>query len=144
MDHLDVVAGASLTNPVAAGVTVDLGGGLLEDLFDCGPSGSRATGHERGTMASTLFTTRNTRANKEKTFGLELLGASDRIRVVGVATINDDVTLLEMGHQLGDEIIDGRPSLDEKNDLAGALEFGSKLLDRVGTLDICALSREIR
>jgi hypothetical protein len=95
-------------------------------------------------MASTLFTARNTRANKEKTLGLELFGASDRIRIVGVTTINDDIALLKVRHQLSDEIIDGRAGLDKKNDFAGTLKFGGELLDRVGTLDVCALSREIR
>lgn len=94
-------------------------------------------------MTSTFFTAGNTRANEEKTFSLELFGASDRIRIVGVAAINDNIALFKVRNQLSDEIIDGRPGLHKKNDLAGTLKFGGEFLDRVGTLDLRALSEEI-
>ena len=129
MDHLHVVSRTGLTDPVTAGLAVDLSGSLLEDLLNVRPCSGRTTGHERGAIAGTLLTTRDTRADKEEALGLELLGATDRVRVVRVTAVNDDVTLLEVRQELLNEGIDGRTSLDEKDDFAGALELGNELLN---------------
>jgi hypothetical protein len=91
-------------------------------------------------MTSTLLTTRHTRADEKKALGLKFLGAADGIRVVGVTTIDDDITLLQVGLELLNEAVDSRTSLDEKNDLARALEFSAELLDRVCALDLGAYS----
>ena len=138
MDHLHIVSRTGLTDPVATGLAVDLRSGGLEDLLDVGPSRGRATGHERGTVAGTLLTTGNTRADKQETLGLELLGAADRVGVVRVTTVDDDVTLFKVRGELIDECIDSRASLDEEDDFAGALELGNELVDGVSTLDLSA------
>ena len=138
VNHLDVVTRAGLTNPITARCPIGLGGGLLEDFLDGGPSLCVSTGHERRAVTGTLLTTRDTGADEEEALGLELLGAADRVGVVGVATVDDDVALVEVGDKLVDEGIDGRASLDEEDDLARRLELSDELLDRVGALDICA------
>ena len=142
MDHLHVVAGTGLADPIAAGLAVDLSSGGLEDLIDVGPSRGRATGHGRGTVAGTLLTTGNTRADKQETLGLELLGATYRVGVVGVATINDDVALLEMGLELCDELVDSGTGLDEEDDLARTLELSAELLNGPGADDLGAFSKK--
>ena len=129
VDHLHVVAGTGLTDPITAGLAVDLSRGGLENLLDVRPRGGRTTGHERGTVTGTLLTTGNTRANKQETLGLELLCAADGVGVVRVTTVDDDVTLLELGDELVDEGIDGSTGLDEEDDFAGALELGDELVD---------------
>lgn len=133
MDHLDVVAGTSLSNPVTAGNTVHLSSGGLENGLDGIPGCRTAAGHEGGAIPCTLLTTRHTGANKQETLFLELLGAADRIGVVRVTTIDDDVALLEMGGKLADEAVDRGASLDEEDDFAGSFELGNQFLDRVGT-----------
>jgi hypothetical protein len=65
VDHLDVMSGTFLTDPVAAGLTIGLRRDGLEDLFDVGPCVGVATGHQGGTVTSTLFTSRNTSPNKQ-------------------------------------------------------------------------------
>lgn len=142
MDHLNVVAGASLTDPVTAGLTIGLGGDSLEDRLDRLPGGRVTTGHERGTVAGTLLTTRDTRANEENTLLLELLGAADGVGEVRVTTVNDDITLLHVGQELVNEGIDSRASLDKKDDLARALQLGAKLLDGVGADNVGACVKE--
>lgn len=59
-----------------------------------------------------------------------------------VSAVDDDITWLEMGFQLADEVVDGITGLDEKDDLAGFLKLGDKLFDRVCTLDICAWDKK--
>jgi hypothetical protein len=57
---------------------------------------------------------------------------------VRVTTVNDDVALLEVGLELGDEVVDGLAGLDEEDDTTGRLELGAELLDRVGANDVGA------
>ena len=137
VNHLDIVTGTRLTNPVAAGLAVDLSSGFLENLLDGGPSSGGTTRHERRTMAGTLLTTRDTRSDEKQTLLLQLLSAADRVGIVGVAAIDDDVALVEVWDELLDEGIDGIASLDEQDDFSGLLELCGELLDRVCSLNLC-------
>lgn len=84
-------------------------------------------------MSGTLLTTGNTGTDEEETLGLELVSSSDRVGVVRVSTVNDDVSLLEERLKLLDERVDGLTGLDKEDDLSRGLELGAKLLDRVGS-----------
>lgn len=53
-------------------------------------------------------------------------------------TVDDDITLLEVRHELIDEGVDSGPSLDKENDLARALELGAELFNRVRANDVGA------
>ena len=121
--HLHIVTGTSLADPVAARLTIDLSSSGLENFFNVRPGGRGTTRHERRAITGTFFTPRNTRANKEETLGFEFLCAANRIGVVRVTTIADDVTLLELRRKLFDESIDSSTSLDKKDDFAGLLEL---------------------
>jgi len=103
------------------------------------PGSNGATGHHGRTVAGTLLTTRDTAADKEEALGLELLGATDGIREVGVASVDDNITGLEEGQDLGNEVVDGRAGLDQHHDLARALQLLAELLDRVSANNLGAL-----
>jgi hypothetical protein len=64
------------------------------------------------------------------------VSSSDRVGVVRVSTINDDVTLLEVRLELTDEVVNGLTGLDEEDDSPGLGELGAELLDGVGTNDV--------
>lgn len=132
MDHLDVVASTLVTDPVAAGLAVALGGNALEDVLNVGPGGLVTTGHEGGTVASTLLTTGDTAADEADALPREVLGAAVAVGEVGVTAVDDDVTLLEERQEGLDEVIDGLAGHDEEHDAARALELGAELLDGVG------------
>lgn len=136
MNHLDVVPGSSLADPITAWRAVCLCGSLLEDLLDSGPGSSRTTGHHRGTVTSTLLASRDTRANEQQTLCLKLPSSADGVRVVGVTTVDDDITLLEEGFELGDETVHSVTSFDEEDDLARGFQLLAELLDGVGALDV--------
>jgi hypothetical protein len=87
-------------------------------------------------MAGTLLSSRNTRANKQEALRLELLGPADRIGVVRVTAIDDDITLLEMGGELFNKGVDGIAGLDKEDNFAWLLQFCSELLNGMGTLNI--------
>lgn len=93
-------------------------------------------------MTRTLLTTGYTGADKEDSLGLELLAAADRVGVVRVTTVNDNVTLLEVGEELLNESVDGGTGLDEENYLARALKLGNEFLDRLGANDVGACGME--
>ena len=123
VNHLHVVSGTTLADPVAAWLALNLGSRLLEDLFDVRPCSGGTAGHEGRSVTGTLFTTRHTTADEKETLGLEILGSADGVGVVRVTTVDDDVTLLKVRGKLIDEGIDGRASLDEEDDFARRLEL---------------------
>ena len=133
MDHLDVVTGTLVTDPVAAGLTVALGGDALEDVLDVGPGVLITTGHERGSVTGTLLTTGDTATDEVDALAGEVLGAAVAVGEVGVTTVNDDITLLEERQKGLDEVIDGLAGHDKEHDTTGALELGAELLDGVST-----------
>lgn len=136
VDHLDEVAGTLVTDPVTAGLAVvTLGGDALEDVLDVRPGGLVTTGHERGTVTGTLLTTRDSAANEADALLGQVLGTAVAVGEVGVTTVDDDVTLLEVRQESLDELVNGLTSHDQKHDTAGALELGAELLNGVSTND---------
>ena len=84
-------------------------------------------------MSSTLFAAGDTRADEEETLCFEFLTAADGIGIVGITTIDDDVTRLHIFDELLDEGVDGSAGLDKENDFAGLFEFGAELFDGPST-----------
>jgi hypothetical protein len=136
VDHLDVVTGTLVTDPVAAGLAVALGGDALEDVLDVGPGGLVTTGHEGRTVTGTLLTTGDTTADEVDALLGEVASAAVAVGVVRVTTVNDDITLLQERQEGLDEVIDGLASHDEKHDAAGTLEVLAELLDGVSTNNV--------
>ena len=56
-----------------------------------------------------------------------------------VASIDDNVALLEVRDELLDKVVDGLAGLDEENDLARSLELLAEVLDGVGANDVGSL-----
>jgi hypothetical protein len=129
----------SLSDPVAAWLALGLSGSLLEDLLDVRPSGVGSTGHEGRTVSGTLLTTRDTRTDEQEALGLEFVSSSDRVRVVRVTTVNDDVALLEVWLELSNKVVDGLTGLDEEDDSPGSLELRAELLNRVSADNVGSL-----
>jgi len=111
----------------------------LEDLLDVWPCGIGTTWHDGRSVSGTLLTTGNTGTDKEQALGLELVSSADRVGVVRVSTVNDDVALLEVRLELCDKVVDGLTGLDEEDDSTGGLEALAELLDGVGADDVGAL-----
>ena len=138
MNHLDVVTGASLTDPITARLIERLGSSGLEDGLNCGPGGRRTAGHEGRTITGTLLPSGNTGTNEQKALRLELLSPSDGVGVVGITAINDDITFFEMGNKLLDEGVNSITGLNKEDNFARLLELCGELLDGVSALDFGA------
>lgn len=133
VNHLDVVTSTLVTDPLAAGLAVRLGRDALEDVLDVRPSFLVTTGHDGGAVAGALLTTGNTGADETETLALEVLGAAVGVGEMRVATINNDITLLQEGQKLLNPVVDSFAGLDKEHDTAGALELGDELLIGVGS-----------
>jgi len=142
VDHLDVVTSTLVTNPLAAGFAVRFRGDGLENILDVWPRLLVTTRHNAGAITGALFTSRDTTADKTNTLFGQVLCTAVGIGVVGVTTINDDVTLLDatlVEEQLN-EVIDRLSSHDEHHHAAGLLQLLHELLDGVCANNRLALS----
>merc|ERR1719498_1600177 len=92
VDHLHVVTTTNATDVERAWTTISLSGALEDDVFHHVVSNLGATGHERRTLAGTLFATRNAHAHEEDVLGFKLLGTANRVLEPLVTAINDEVT----------------------------------------------------
>lgn len=86
---------------------IDLRSDALEDWFDVCPSFFVATGHERRSETSSLFSPRDAGADEKDSFALTLLHASFCVFVLRVTSVDDDVPTLQQREKLFDKIIDG-------------------------------------
>ena len=101
VDHLDEVTGAVLANPVAAGrVVLDLGADGLEDRLDERPCGGGAARHHARALERALFTAGDAGADVEQPLPLNILRATDGIRKVGIAAVDEDVAGLKKRYLL--------------------------------------------
>ena len=134
VDHLDVVSGTLVTDPLAAGLAIALGGDALENILDVWPGLLVTTGHDGWAVSGTLLTTRDTGTDESDTLAAEVLGAAVGVWVVGVTTVDDDVALFNTAlvQEKLDKVIDWLSSHDEQHHSSGLLELGDKLLDGVG------------
>ena len=157
VNHLDVVTSTLITDPLAAGFAVGLGGDGLENVLlhcqtcsalilrmsylDVWPGLLVTTRHDGRTVAGTLLTTRDTGTDEADTLLSQVLGAAVCVGVVGVTTIDDDVTLLDatLVQEELNEVVNGLSGHDEHHHAAGLLELGAELLDGVSTNDGLAL-----
>jgi hypothetical protein len=157
VDHLDVVTSTLVTDPLAAGLAVRLGGDGLEDVLlrcqicsllisrlsylDVRPGLLVTTGHDGGTVAGTLLSTRNTGTDEADTLRCKVLSTAVCVGVVGVATVDDDVALLDatLVQEELNEVVNGLSGHDEHHHAAGLLKLGAELLDGVSTNDGLAL-----
>lgn len=145
--HLDVVTGTLVSNPLAAGLAVRLGGDGLEDVLDVWPGLLVTTRHDAGAVAGALLSSGDSRSDEADALGLEVLCAAVGVGVVRVTAINDDVALFyaTLVEQKLDEVVDGLAGHDKHHHATGLLELRHKLLDGVGAhnglaLGLCDMS----
>jgi hypothetical protein len=135
VNHLHIVARSSLTNPITARLAIRLGSSFLEYFLNGRPSRRGTTRHKRWAMAGALFTTGDTRANKKQALGLELFGATNRVREMRVSAIDNNIAWFQVLFESCDELINGGTGFYEENDFAGLLELRTKLFNTPCTLN---------
>jgi len=109
VDHLDVVASTLVTDPLAAGFAIALSSNALEHILDVRPRLLVTTRHDARAVTGALLATRHAGSDEADTLGLQVVCPAVGVRVVGVTTVDDDITLLNTAlvqEQL-DEVVDG-------------------------------------
>ena len=139
VDHLDVVAGTLVSDPLAASLAIALSGDALEDVLDVRPRALVTSGHYGRAVSGTFLATGDTGAHEAQALGLKVLGSAIRVGEVRVSTVDDDVTAVEEGQQSLDPVVNGLAGLDKKHDAARLLQLGDELLGRVCAHDGLAL-----
>ena len=81
VDHLDVVSGSILADPVAAWLLSDLGRDALEDGFDVFPCLCVSPRHEGRAVASAVLSPTHSTADKEETLLSKELGTTLQVCV---------------------------------------------------------------
>ena len=143
MDGLDEVTGASRTDVGDAGAVLHLSRHLVHQALDGVVRGFGAAGHHAGTLQSTLGTTGHTHADEAEALALELLHTALGVVVVRVATIDEQITFLEVRGDLVNNSIHSRSCLDHHQDPARTLELADEVLKIRRTLDIPTLSATV-
>lgn len=132
VDHLYVVAGTFVTNPLAACLAIALGGNALEDALDVRPGLLIATRHQGRAIASTLLTSGHTGTNEANVFGGTVLCATVGVGEMGVPAVNNDISRAEQRDELVNVGVNSLAGLDKEHDAARRLELANELLDAVG------------
>ncbi len=135
MNHLDVVSGTIITDPLAACLAVRLGRDALEDILDVWPCLLVSSWHDGWAVSGTLLASRNTGSDESDSLPLQVLGAAGGIWVVGVTTVNDDVALLQVWEESLNEVVNWLSGHNQEHDAAWGLELSAELLDGVSTLN---------
>jgi len=99
--HLNVVAGAVFTYPVAAGVpSSTLAAMDWKIAFTCGHAAGIASRHDRWAEARAIFTTRDAGADEENAFIGQIFCAAVGIGKQRVTAVDDDISRFKVGHHL--------------------------------------------
>ncbi|MPM79426.1 hypothetical protein SDC9_126459 [bioreactor metagenome] len=137
--HLYKVPCSAFADPVAAGNAINMGGDSLKQGFYLLPSGLRTTGHDRGPLQSSLFAAADTGADVQKALALHVSHPALAVLVVGVPSIDDDVSLVQKREEGFDGIVDSTTGFDHHHHLARGLERIDQLLQAVGAENLLTL-----
>jgi hypothetical protein len=118
--HFDEVAGAVFTHPVAAGHAerIPLGDprrDRLEDRLDVRPGRGRAAGHQGWPMPRALLAAGDAAADIEQPLRLDISRPANRVLVVGVAAVDDNVARFQQQDQLFDEVVHRLPGFHQQH-----------------------------
>ena len=89
-------------------------------------------------MEGAFLSAGDSRTDVQQALALDVCSAPGSVREMGVATIDDDVALIQQGDELVDKIIDCGTGLDHQEHLAGALQGSHEILEAVCAVDILA------
>src|SRR5690242_12458492 len=99
------------------------------------PSFRIASRHDRRAESSPFLTARYTGSDEKNSLVLESFGAPVCVLKLRVSAVDDNVSLLQMGHQLIDHLIHCFASLHHQHNFARAFEKWDQLLKRMSAHD---------
>mmetsp|Transcript_1722 Transcript_1722/g.1889 ORF Transcript_1722/g.1889 Transcript_1722/m.1889 type:complete len:461 (-) Transcript_1722:3-1385(-) len=138
--HLDVMPRTIITEPIAARhAPIHFGGDVLKHLLDQGPPLFCSTRHDRRTKKSTFLAPGNTTPNEVDPRFATSFRATVCVIEVGVATIDDNVTLLHEGDQLVNPNVGDFAGHHHQHHLSGRCDLREELFHRVCTNNVLAL-----
>jgi hypothetical protein len=112
-------------------VGVHLGRHGLPDGFQLGPGAKFAAGHQGRAEARAFLAAGHARADEAQAFFPERLLAADRVGPKGVATVDDDVPLLQQRNESVNDRVRGLAGLHEDDHLARLGDRPDEFLKRL-------------
>ena len=140
MDHLDVVAGTAIAQPLAAGNAVDLGGDRLKHVADRRPRRCRTARHQRWAVPSAVLAAGNTHADKVDPLDGQFAPAAVAVLIIRIASIDQDIAGIEQWQQLLDHRLDRLAGGNHQHDDPRMAKLADELQQAVGRRDGPALA----
>ena len=112
---------------------INLGSHLAHEGLDRVIGSPGATGHHARSLEGTFGTPRHTHADVAKALAFQLSNAAFGIGVEGIATINQQISLLQVGGEGSDGVVNRLTSLHHHQDASRTFELAYELLQRFGT-----------
>ena len=107
-----------------------MGGDGGQELLHLGIGVLIAAGHQGRAVTGAFLAARDTQAHEVDVLLRAGVVAADRVGIVGVAAVNDDVAGLQVGHQALQHSVHRGTCLDHQQDLPGLFQNGAELLQR--------------
>jgi len=123
----------------AARLTVDFRRDGGEDWGHLVPRFPRAPGHDARSFESALLASGDPCAQEVDPLFRERFCPPDRVLVIGVAAVDDDVARLQERQELVDDSVHRRSRLHHHHDLAGPRERLHEVAEAVGGNDLFSL-----
>uniref|UniRef100_A0A0A0KUU0 Uncharacterized protein n=1 Tax=Cucumis sativus TaxID=3659 RepID=A0A0A0KUU0_CUCSA len=127
MHHLNEISGTPFTYVSNTRTIINLSSYLLENILNIRISLKRSSRHQRGTMTSTIFTTRNPHPKIKNPSFRSLRNSTLSILIPLITTINDCITRLQVVRQGSNGLIDGQTSLNEDDNRSRTLNRENKI-----------------
>lgn len=128
--------GAAGSDVGAAGILAHMGGDGGQELLHLGIGVLITAGIRPGRDGRPFLAAGDTQAHEVDVLLRAGVVAADRVGIVGVAAVNDDVTGLQIGHQALQHSVHRRAGLDHQQDLPGLFQNGAELLQRGAAGDV--------
>jgi hypothetical protein len=139
VDHFHVVARRARAQVRHAGFAVHLGGHGLQDGLYPRVGHRLAARHDAGAEPGALLAARHAHAEEVNVFAGQVFDAAVGVGEVGVAPVDEDVALVELGQELFDDRIDGFARRHQQHDGRGWLRAARKAAASVVPLRPCPL-----
>ena len=137
MHHLDEMPCAVLADPVAARRAVlDLRADGLENGLHIRPRGRGAAGHHAGALERPFLASGYAGSDVELALGFHIRGSADGIGEVGVASVDENISVAQQRQELFNHIVHGLSRFDHHKHLARLFQIVNQFFETVAADDV--------
>src|SRR5579862_6178099 len=117
MNHLYIVTGCALSKMRYAGTSSHFCGDSFENRFHLAISIGISSRHDAWSRPCPLLATRNADAHEVDAIPLQAVEPSQRVRIVGISSVDHDIAIFQQREKVGDDIVNRLSCGDEHHQL---------------------------